>query len=127
MYKQRDIVLIPIPFTDLSSNKKRPVVVISNDDYNLSSNDIIVIAITSNIEFSNDYCIPIDNSNLENGILPKKSIVRCDKIYTLSKDIIIKNIALPDRFIEHGDRALLLDKYGLSSQKIKETIKNALS
>jgi len=90
MYKQRDIILIPIPFTDLSSNKKRPVVVISNDDYNLSSNDIIVIAITSNIEFSNDYCIPIDNSNLENGILPKKSIVRCDKIYTLSKDIIIK-------------------------------------
>ena len=43
------------------------------------------------------------------------------------KHIIIKNIALPDRFIEHGDRALLLDKYGLSSQKIKETIKNALS
>jgi 1-deoxy-D-xylulose-5-phosphate synthase len=45
----------------------------------------------------------------------------------VKKHIIIKNIGLPDKFIEHGDRALLLDKYGLSSQKIKETIKKALS
>ncbi|OIO33171.1 MAG: 1-deoxy-D-xylulose-5-phosphate synthase [Candidatus Omnitrophica bacterium CG1_02_40_15] len=42
------------------------------------------------------------------------------------KYIIIKNMALPDKFIEHGDRALLLDKYGLSSRKIKETIKRVL-
>lgn len=34
MYKQRDIVLIPTPFTDLSSNKKRPVIIISNDSKN---------------------------------------------------------------------------------------------
>ena len=33
MYKQRDIIIIPIPFTDLSSNKKRPVVIISNNNY----------------------------------------------------------------------------------------------
>lgn len=44
----------------------------------------------------------------------------------VGKHIIIKNIALPDKFIEHGKRALLLDKYGLSSQKIKETIKKVL-
>ena len=34
MPSQGDIVLIPIPFTDLSSQKRRPVIVISNDDYN---------------------------------------------------------------------------------------------
>ena len=28
MYKQGDIVLIPVPFTDLSSQRKRPVIVI---------------------------------------------------------------------------------------------------
>ena len=32
MYKQGEILLIPIPFSDLSSNKKRPVLVISNDE-----------------------------------------------------------------------------------------------
>ena len=41
----------------------------------------------------------------------------------IKKDIISKNIALPDKFIEHGDRLALLDKYGLSSKKIAERIK----
>lgn len=31
MLKQRDIVLIPIPFTDLTSQKKRPAIIISSD------------------------------------------------------------------------------------------------
>lgn len=44
MHNQGDILLIPIPFTDLSSSKRRPVLVISNSEY------IIVAAITSNIE-----------------------------------------------------------------------------
>jgi len=39
------------------------------------------------------------------------------------KDTIIKTIGLPDRFIEHGDRPVLLDRYGLSAGKIKEVIK----
>ncbi|PIP67857.1 MAG: 1-deoxy-D-xylulose-5-phosphate synthase [Candidatus Omnitrophica bacterium CG22_combo_CG10-13_8_21_14_all_43_16] len=41
----------------------------------------------------------------------------------IKKDTIIKNIALPDKFIEHGDRQALLDKYGLSSKKITEAVK----
>jgi len=50
MYKQGDVVLIPIPFTDLSSTKKRPVLILSSDDYNQNTNDLIVAAITSNID-----------------------------------------------------------------------------
>ena len=73
-----------------------------------------------------------------------KSVVKTEKLFTIEegvigggfgsgvleliidkveKHIIIKNIALPDKFIEHGDRRALLDKYGLSSKKIAEAIK----
>ncbi len=44
----------------------------------------------------------------------------------IRRGIIIETIGLPDRFIEHGDRATLLDRYGLSAQKIKETILTCL-
>ena len=42
MYRQGEIVLIPVPFSDLSASKKRPVLVISNDGHNAASQDIIV-------------------------------------------------------------------------------------
>ena len=47
MPEQGDILLIPIPFTDLSSQKRRPVIVISNGAYNRSTADIVVVAMTS--------------------------------------------------------------------------------
>jgi mRNA interferase MazF len=46
--QQGDIVLIPVPFTDLSSRKRRPVVVISTDRYNAAGLDMVVVAMTSN-------------------------------------------------------------------------------
>ena len=44
MPEQGDILLVPIPFTDLSSQKRRPVIVISNNSYNQKTNDIVVVA-----------------------------------------------------------------------------------
>ena len=48
MPQQGDIVLLPVPFTDLSSRKRRPVIVISGDAYHHSTTDMIVVAMTSN-------------------------------------------------------------------------------
>lgn len=45
--KQRDIVLVPLPFTDLTSVKRRPVLVLSNDSHNRRGQDVVVSAITS--------------------------------------------------------------------------------
>lgn len=87
--KQRDILLIPIPFTDLQSVKRRPVVVLSNNRYNRSKNDVIVAAITSNVQ-TNEYGIVIDHLDVEQGNLRHQSMVRTDKIYTLNQQIILK-------------------------------------
>ena len=61
-------MLIPIPFTDLSSQKRRPVIVISNDAYNQKGEDIVVVAMTSNPTPA-DYSFTIASSNLEKGTL----------------------------------------------------------
>jgi len=89
MFNQGEIVLIPVPFTDLSATKRRPVLIISNDNYNAHSQDIIVVAITSNLTQTG---IPITNSDMVNGQLPKPSLVRGDKVYTLSQSIVVKSI-----------------------------------
>ncbi len=89
MYKPGDIVLIPVPFTDLSSHRRRPVIVISNEVYNQKTTDIVVVAMTSNpIEV--DYSITITSSDLVQGQLNRPSKVRVDKIYTLSQSIVVK-------------------------------------
>ena len=45
MFEQGEILLIPVPFSNLSTVKKRPVLVLSNNAHNSSNKDIIVIAI----------------------------------------------------------------------------------
>lgn len=47
-YKQREIVLVPFPYSDLTNTKRRPVLIISNDDYNRKFHDVVICVITSN-------------------------------------------------------------------------------
>ena len=46
-YKRGDVVLVQFPFTDLTTTKKRPALVISTDLYNQSQINLIIAAITS--------------------------------------------------------------------------------
>lgn len=88
MYNQGDIVLIPIPFTDLSSQRRRPVIIISNNVYNQKTDDVVVVAMTSN-PTQLDYSFTITSQDLQQGRLNRPGKVRVDKIYTLSQVIIV--------------------------------------
>jgi mRNA interferase MazF len=44
-----DVILVPFPFTDQSSSKKRPAVIISTARYNAKRPDFIIMAITSQV------------------------------------------------------------------------------
>ena len=48
-YKRGDVVLVAFPFTDLSTTKMRPAIVISSEKFNRKFNDIVVATITSQI------------------------------------------------------------------------------
>jgi mRNA interferase MazF len=84
-----EIVLIPVPFTDLSSQKRRPVIVISNDVYNRRSPDMVVVAMTSN-PAPVPYSFTITNDELVQGALNRPGTVRIDKIYTLEQTLAVK-------------------------------------
>lgn len=89
MYKQGDIVLIPVPFSDLTKRKQRPVLIISSDNYNKVTEDIVVVAITSQLK-DLDYSVVIESKDLYEGKLKVTSAIRADKVYTLSKGIVRK-------------------------------------
>lgn len=48
-YEFGDVVLVPFPFTDQTTTKQRPAVVISSAAYHRERSDLIIVAVTSQI------------------------------------------------------------------------------
>jgi mRNA interferase MazF len=97
IYKRGDIVLVPFPFTDLSSSKQRPALVISGDAFNLTREDLLIAAITSQIPArlaEDEFMIPA--GELAACGLPKPSVVRLSKLVSLHQQLVVKKIgAIP--------------------------------
>lgn len=51
-YRKGDVVLVPFDFTDGTGTKMRPAVVVSCDDYNRASPDVLLASITGNVQAS---------------------------------------------------------------------------
>lgn len=87
LFRQRDLLLVTIPFSDLSSRKIRPVIVLSNDEYNRNGPDLLVAGVTSHVS-ARPYTVPLDTPQLEDGILHHPSLVRVDKLFSIDQGII---------------------------------------
>jgi len=48
-YSFGDIVLVPFPFTDQSTTKRRPAVVVSSTAYHRERPDLLIMAVTSQV------------------------------------------------------------------------------
>ena len=86
--EQRSIILVTFPFSDLSSSKKRPALIISNIEFNRKSEDVVCCLITSNPQTKD--AIKITNKHMESGFLEFESSVTPYRIFTVSKNIICK-------------------------------------
>lgn len=88
-YRKWEIVLVPFPFTNLTTIKKRPALIISPNEYNIES-DVVIAFITSKMDSNyriGDYKI----KNWEKSKLPKPSMIRM-KFATIEKSIILKKL-----------------------------------
>ena len=90
--KQGEIVWIRFPYSDMKEVKFRPALILSNDSYNKKYNDVLICAITSNLQ-KREYGVVIDKSNMMRGTIPIKSVIRADKILSVEKDMVNKSFA----------------------------------
>ncbi len=96
--KQGDVILVPFPFTDLTTLKQRPALVLSAGWFNTSRDDCVVAAITSQIPSGlqpDEH--RLSASDLLAGGLPKPSLVRLGKLFTMFKSLLRKRLGtLPE-------------------------------
>ena len=87
IYKPYSIVSVPFPFTDKAFTKKRPALILSQEDYQQHNHHCILTMITSakQSEWKHDIRI----NNLESTGLPGPSLIRF-KLFTLDERLILR-------------------------------------
>jgi len=79
--KKGDVVLVTFPFTDLSSFKRRPALVLFTEN-----DDAILAFITSKIFFKHPYDVFIESSAVNR--LEADSVIILRKLFTANKSLI---------------------------------------
>lgn len=91
MIEQRDLLLVPFPFSDQSGRKVRPVIALSGKSFNENSDDVLVVGVSSNY-YNDRYTLKLDNSDLEEGKLSLPCYIKSENILKVEKEMIIKKI-----------------------------------
>ena len=89
-YEFGDVVLVPFPFTDQTTTKKRPAIVVSSADYHLQRLDLILIGVTSQANPAS-YFGEMTITNWKNAGLIKPSIIK-PVLTTLDVKLVIKKL-----------------------------------
>lgn len=82
-----DVVVLPFPFSDLSSSKKRPALILAD----ITGDDYIMIQITSK-GIRDHYAISLLKDDFSFGSLNQESNLRPNKIFTLDQKLILYKI-----------------------------------
>ena len=93
MFERGKIILVPFPFTDLSSSKLRPALIVSDPEY--TDKDVSVVFISSKItkgKKTTDYLLKPNDAHFDQTGLKAASLIKCNKIATLDKKIVLGEI-----------------------------------
>jgi mRNA interferase MazF len=89
-YDFGDVVLVPFPFTDQTTTKKRPAVVASSSPYNRNRPDVIVVAVTSQPRPSALFGEVVIAEWKDAGLL-KPSVIK-PIFATIEKDLLLRKL-----------------------------------
>lgn len=85
-YSFGDVVLVQFPFTDQSSTKQRPAIVISSERYNTERPDVVILAVTSRMRETLGYAEHLLTDWSVAGLL-KPSVIK-PLIATIDKSLV---------------------------------------
>lgn len=83
--RRGDLVLVPFPFTDLSAEKRRPVLCLTDAD---GFGDFLGAAVTT--KGHHIHALALDRFDMTGGHLPSSSWVRVDRLITLNQSLASK-------------------------------------
>jgi mRNA interferase MazF len=98
-YRFGDLVLVPFPFTDQTSIKKRPAVVVSSDVYQSQRPDVVLMAVTSQLLRPAGAVGGVLITEWQKAGLPKASLIK-PVLTTIEKRLILRKLGElqePDR------------------------------
>jgi mRNA interferase MazF len=78
------VVLVRFPFSDLSSSKLRPAVVLAS----AGGSDWVLCQVTSN-PYGDPLAVPLTVASFGEGGLPRESFVRPGKLFTANESIVL--------------------------------------
>ncbi len=81
------IVLLPFPYTNLKTGKRRPALVLTGRDYNDESLDVVLAYVTSQRQ-TGPWSIMITDQDVATGKLVKESWIRVDRLATVEQRLI---------------------------------------
>jgi mRNA interferase MazF len=81
------VVLVRFPFSDLSSSKLRPALVVAS----AGGADWVLCQITSN-PYSDPSAVALTRASFGEGRLPRDSFVRPGKLFTASESIVVRTV-----------------------------------
>jgi mRNA interferase MazF len=109
-----EIVLVPFPFADLTSSKRRPCLVLASFRPKSMGEHLILAMMTSQVKppnFPHDVIL----KNFEEAGLPKATLVRLSKIVTLDSSMVYKKLGK----LSKKDQAAIKIEFGKLFASVK--------
>lgn len=116
VYRKGDVVLVAFPYTTdegLTQTKRRPAVIISNDNNNARLDDVLLVPLTSNITRGTreptQVFVEMNSAEGRSGGIRLDSVIDCTVIATIPKTLLVSKIGtFPNEVMEHVDMCLMI-------------------
>lgn len=80
-----DVVVVPFPFTDLSTQKRRPAIVVAS----FTRGDLLICQVTST-GATHPVSLPLTHADFAHGGLPRASFALPHRLVTVHQSIVLR-------------------------------------